>query len=169
MQKVSINAYEYNELNEIAKNKVKEYFNDFETFYQVEAEESLNKFCEIYNIKWQEWAIWGSYVNYEFLDTNLEDLSYIRLYKYIQNNIDQKYYTDCDSLTGVCYDNGLLEPIIKFMKKPYNITFKELLNISVKNWINEVEAEYNYTQSDDYISEVCIDNNYLFTEYGRFI
>jgi len=90
MQKVSINAYEYNELNEIAKNKVKEYFNDFETFYQVEAEESLNKFCEIYNIKWQEWAIWGSYVNYEFLDTNLEDLSYIRLYKYIQNNIDEQ-------------------------------------------------------------------------------
>ena len=169
MQKVSVNAYEYNELDETAKNKVKEYFNDFETFYQVEAEESLNKFCEIYNIKWQEWAIWGNYVNYEFLDTNLEDLSFIRLYKYIQNNIDQKYYTDCDSLTGVCYDNGLLKPIIKFIKNPYNITFKELLNISVKNWINEVETEYNYTQSDEYVSEVCIDNNYLFTQHGRFI
>lgn len=169
MKQVSINAYEYNELDETAKNKVKEYFNDFEAFYQVEAEASLNKFCIVFDIKWQEWDIFKNYVNYKFLDTNLEELSFIRLYKYIQNNIDQKYYTDFHSLTGICYDYYLLEPIIEFMKNPYNITFKELLNISVKNWINQVETEYNHTQSDEYISEVCIDNNYLFTEYGRFI
>tara|TARA_R100000657_G_C4580523_1_gene42906 strand:+ start:41 stop:550 length:510 start_codon:yes stop_codon:yes gene_type:complete len=169
MKQVSINAYEFNELDDEAKYKVKEYFNDFEMFYQSEAEESLNKFCIVFDIKWQEWDIFRNYVNYNFLNDDVKNLSYVRLYKYIQNNVNKKYYKDCNSLTGVYWDNELLNPIIEFMKKPYNVTFQNLLNDCLKNWIVSVESEYNYMQSDDYMKEICIGNNYLFTKSGTLI
>lgn len=79
---------------------------------------------------------------------------------FIYSNIS--YNNQC-TLTGVCYDNDILEPIYEFLKKPCKHTnFEGLLNY-IGNAIDKVfRNTEEYTNSDSYITDVL---NSLDTEY----
>ena len=73
--------------------------------------------------------------------------------------------TDC-VLTGVCYDNDLLDPIYNFLNKPdESMTFEELINDCFHSLTKALENEDDYRYSEDGIREECIDD--LFTENGN--
>jgi hypothetical protein len=70
-------------------------------------------------------------------------------------------------LTGFYMDDELLAPIYKFLDKPDNTTFKELLSECVEAWSHALKREEEWRNSDEYISEELTANDYDFTEDGE--
>lgn len=70
---------------------------------------------------------------------------------------------DCP-LTGVTSDFAFLQPIINYLAKPdLTTTFRDLIESCVENTLSEIEKEYDYMNSDEYITEDLIgqDQDYL--------
>lgn len=70
-------------------------------------------------------------------------------------------------LTGVCYDNDILKPIIEAMQKPSEQTFEELLKECFETLRISVENEIEYRNSDEAKTEDIEANEYEFTEDGE--
>ena len=69
-------------------------------------------------------------------------------------------------LTGYCMDNELLDQVWKFLDKPDNRNFKELLQDCFNDWIKACNADIDYQNSDEFISEELINNDQNFTIDG---
>lgn len=70
-------------------------------------------------------------------------------------------------LTGVCYDNSLLQPIADFIKKPDTYTtFESLMSNCVNELRKDLENEENYRNSDEAIREDIQANDYEFFKDG---
>lgn len=97
--------------------------------------------------------------------------------KQITNNCPNKgkwsnsYYsglfleTSC-VLTGYCMDDDILDPIYKFLDKPSNQTFRDLLENCFDEWIKACNRDIDWQNSDEYISETISANDYEFEEDG---
>ena len=74
-------------------------------------------------------------------------------------------------LTGVCYDDDLLQPIYDFLLKRdfsnCSITFYHLLNDCFESLKNSIENEVDYRNSDEAIIEDIEANDYEFTKDGN--
>lgn len=98
-------------------------------------------------------------------------------------NIKQKtwgsvYYSswkieNCCVLTGVCYDNDLLDPIYNFIEKYSesrnndSVTFEEIIEDCFNSLEKSINNEIEYLQSDDAIKEYFEENVALFYENGE--
>jgi hypothetical protein len=69
-------------------------------------------------------------------------------------------------LTGYCMDMDILDPIYKFLEKPTNANFKELLEECFDAWIKACNADVDWQNSDEYISEELANNDCEFEEDG---
>jgi hypothetical protein len=96
----------------------------------------------------------------------------VKTVKYKNGNIGNYYYSaitfdnNCP-LTGYCGDHSLLDPIYEFMKKPRNITFRELLEECFEKWIKYFNEDRDYQSSDEFLEEEAEANEYEFTQDGR--
>lgn len=74
-------------------------------------------------------------------------------------------------LTGMCYDDDLLQPIYDFLLKRdfsnCSITFYHLLNDCFESLKNSIENEVDYRNSDEAIIEDIQENEYEFTKDGN--
>jgi len=70
-------------------------------------------------------------------------------------------------LTGYCVDEDILEPIYKFLEKPDDQTFGELISECFHSWLKSCEAMWEYEQSMEAFRETCEANDYEFYEDGR--
>lgn len=74
-------------------------------------------------------------------------------------------------LTGVCYDDDLLQPIYEFLEKRdfsnCSATFYDLLNECFHNLKESIENEVEYRNSDEAIIEDIHENDYEFTKDGN--
>lgn len=93
-------------------------------------------------------------------------------------NVFNPYYSGCQVdnscvLTGVCYDQSLLQPIYDFIswneKPDYNTyeDFQNLIEDCFKNLERDIELEVDAMNMDDYIIEQIEANDYDFTEEGE--
>ncbi len=75
---------------------------------------------------------------------------------------------NCCPLTGVCYDNSLLDPVYSFLSRPgKNITFEDLIR-DIENAITKCyRDEEEWINSDEYITENIEANEYEFTKDGK--
>ena len=77
-------------------------------------------------------------------------------------------FDNCCVLTGVCYDNDILEPIYNFLKRPDSkTTFEDLIQdieAAIQKTFNNMEEWLN---SDEIITETIEANEYEFTEDGE--
>ena len=84
-----------------------------------------------------------------------------------------KYVSKCQwqkascPLTGVCFDDDLIQPIQDAVKKGYSGTFGDLLNECISSWISSSNADCDSQLEDSYIDECIQINNYEFTEQGK--
>ena len=69
-------------------------------------------------------------------------------------------------LTGVCWDNDLLQPIYDFIKTPDNRNLEELVNDCSETLIKSLESQDEHMDTEEYITEHFEINNYEFTENG---
>lgn len=214
MKTITVNVYSFSELSEGAKEKVINKYreNNYDTtpWYIEEANESFEKFADIFSIDWSSIDYCEPYRNeYSIkLDDNIINLTGHRLAKYIWNNYKRdifkgKYYgklvdtfadgtkipiskehpigqrhvkryskvflsNDC-VLTGVCYDQSVLQPIYDFLDKPSDIDFETLLDDCIYNLCTDVRSETEYHNSDEAITEEIEANEYEFDESGNMI
>lgn len=70
-------------------------------------------------------------------------------------------------LTGVCYDNSILQPIYDFLKKPSDITFEELIGECISSLCSDVGKELEWRNEDEQIIEEIIVNEYEFDKDGE--
>lgn len=65
------------------------------------------------------------------------------------------YVDTCCPLTGVCYDETLIEPIRRFVNSRSNdsTSLTDILKDCTEYLLAEIEADYNYRTSDDYAME----------------
>lgn len=199
MRTVRTKVYKFSELSDDAKQKAIEWYrrsSEGDEYYLYdEAHESVKEFHEIFGTKpgSRSWLD----VRTSHLDDNLMNLKGLRLQKYIWNNFkDQlfsgKYYSrngvgsnnyksrrsNCQidhscELTGVCYDESLLQPIYEFLewklRPSYNsyMDFETLVNDCFASLEKDLEAELQARNEDDYIIEQIECNEYEFTREGR--
>lgn len=74
---------------------------------------------------------------------------------------------NCCVLTGVCYDDDMLQPIYDFLNKPTDIDFKELLEDCISEVCKSVMDEVEGSSKDDAIAETIEANEYEFTKDGK--
>jgi hypothetical protein len=91
---------------------------------------------------------------------NYKGNTYCFYYSNIQETTDS-------TLTGICYDHSILDPIYDFIKKPTDINFKQLLNECFENLKADIEEEIDYRNSDEFIKIEIIENQYEFYENGE--
>ena len=71
-------------------------------------------------------------------------------------------------LTGVCYDEDILQPIYEYLEKPNNrIDFEDLLDDCINSLCHSVQSEIEYRNSEEAIIETMEANDYDFTENGK--
>lgn len=71
-------------------------------------------------------------------------------------------------LTGVCYDNDVLNPIYDFLDKPKdNIDFETLISDCIYSLCHSVNSEIEYQYTDEAIIETIEANEYDFDEDGN--
>jgi hypothetical protein len=82
----------------------------------------------------------------------------------------QKESKNCN-LTGVCYDEDILDPIYDFLAKRHfsncTIDFERLINDCFYELKKSIENEVDYQNSDEAITEDLIENDYDFTKNGQ--
>ena len=75
--------------------------------------------------------------------------------------------TDCP-YTGVCFDEDFLSPIRQLIKTgKYNGDYKDLIEDCLNGGFKSFVSDFEYQQSNGYIDEFFINNEYEFTEDGR--
>ena len=67
-------------------------------------------------------------------------------------------------LTGVCYDDDLLESYKLYRSRE---TRDSALNLALSKYIDLIHAEYEYSLTDEYLADLCEANDYWFTENGK--
>lgn len=82
-------------------------------------------------------------------------------------------FDNCCVLTGVCYDNSMLDPIYKFLenyrddKNNDTKTFQDLLEECFYSLKKDIESEEEARSEDQYIIEEIENNDYTFLETGE--
>jgi hypothetical protein len=195
-------VYKLDELSEEAQEKAFKEFCESEREFINEISDNigtLDEFEKVFPIKIKEWQYdeYGTKnisfkFDYQTSETYLEDLSGIRLMKYIQNNyghhliskktyysegnimLEKKrvsrilYINDGCPLTGSIYDITILEPIFKFLKNPLpNMTFEKLMKACLNAWLDASIEEMKYILSLENFKEVCASEDYEFLESGE--
>ena len=84
--------------------------------------------------------------------------------KYRNSRIKRVNNIEGCPLTGVCYDYDFLQPIIEFMKCPSKDTSNE--DLELPNYKDVAQRDIDWMNSDEYIDETIICNEYEFLEDG---
>jgi len=77
-------------------------------------------------------------------------------------------FDNCCTLTGVCYDMDILQPVYDFLEKPNtSTTFEDLMN-EIESAISKTfQQNEDWVNSDEYITEQIESNEYDFTQDGK--
>lgn len=154
------NVYPFNELSEEAKETAISNYRSkgFDYAWQDESHESLKAFCNLFNIKVTDWSI-GTY-GHSYIKTDAEN-SHFRGWNKTKVNAIPEF------LTGYCLDCAFIETFQDQFEKTGDAlySFNEAIDAGLSDWIKDLE----YQESDEYITEHLIANDYQFLENGRMI
>jgi hypothetical protein len=204
MRDLTIKVYKFSELSEEIQLNIWQKSSFSDDFWVYEFRASLRAFADLFSLTACGRTIFDYQTNFF---TNIDDISGLRLYKYLVNNywndlfkpkfiksIPRKIYgrqfklehknysgkdvtfiyskinrdSDCP-LTGVCYDYNVLSPIYAFLKKPYEITFKDLINECLESARIDFEKEDQYYSSFEYFKENQEINGYEYIQDDELI
>lgn len=171
----SVTVYQYAELSDKAKEKAREWYRSSGECYHWGEENiaSLKAFAEWFNIEIKCYSLGGSdnrdnHVKAELnCDDNLLELSGVRLWKYMQNQmVLPKLDGDCP-FTGYGLDENLLDPIRSFIKRPViGMTWRGIIKECLDAFVTAYVADVDYAYSDEAVTENIEANEYEFTVDG---
>jgi hypothetical protein len=187
MRTIKIKVYKFEELNEKAQEKAicSYHQQDLDySYYYDEVAESAKAVANLFNLKFgREYTD----LRWSHIDDDILELKGVRLLKYILNNYadslftptfvgyinNKPYYSKTNkdnscTLTKVCYDNDILQPVYDFLKNPDKHTTFEILigeiESAISSTYNQVE---DWINSKEFIQEEITANEYEFTAQGK--
>jgi hypothetical protein len=190
MRVIETLAYNFDELSDEAKQNAIAEFNNLgrEYHWMHEAKDSIDKALEHFDCKSGRYSIdyscaAHSYVRWNFTRSYEDEILGIkgaRLWKLLHNRYGiyfckykKKYrgtFEEDYPFTGVTSDIDFLAPMIKWLNAPdKHTTFKELIDECIESVLCAMERDYDYQNTDEYITEEIINNGYEFTENGNRI
>jgi hypothetical protein len=191
-------VYNYSDLllpeNEALKAKVITNFEtgDFDYIWN-DAHQTVKKFNEVLNLRegvhsWLDFNPNCSNDAYQY------DLTGLRLRTFVINNfysdlyerkliykgnnikksrVSKLFKNRCCVLTGVCYDESILQPVYNLIEKYDNsmseLTFEQLIKDCLNTLRKDIDNEIEYNQSDVAILETIQANEYEFDSDGNII
>lgn len=193
MKTVRIKIYQFNELNDHAKQKaIQDYRREevYTDYIYDDAHESVNKFHDIFGTT-EGGTSWLD-IRTGHIDDNILNLKGVRLRTYIINNFWSQLYKpktfyngdkqrkskitldNCCILTGVCYDLDLLNPIYDFLERYQQkadyysyMDFDRLLQDCINSLEKSIQSEVDYRNSDEGITEELENNEREYTKDGK--
>jgi hypothetical protein len=72
-------------------------------------------------------------------------------------------------MTGYYMDMEILQPIYDFIQQPYEIKWRELIDLCLEAWLNACERDYWECISMESFTEECNANELYFDENGNLI
>lgn len=201
MRQITITVYNIDELSEKAREKAYyDWLDQTDYHFAEDNRKTLKAFEQIFPVKVTNWQYdaYSYHFNFDFTcDEIIENLSGIRLLKYLYNNyyddlFKGKYYStpikyknskpsykyrhskvlkdNSCVLTGYYLDDIILKPIYSFMKKPdNNTTFYELMRSCLNEWGKACSEDVAYCTSIEYFMEYARANGLEFDEQGNMI
>lgn len=156
----TINIYSFDELSDEAKAKAIDNYRSkgFEHHWGEESQDSLKAFCALFGVNVTDWSI-GTY-GHSYIKTDAEN-SHFRGWNKAKVNAIPEF------LTGYCLDCAFIEAFKKEFEKTGDAlySFNEAIGTGLKEWINDLE----FQESDEYIVDCLIANEYQFLEDGRML
>ena len=153
-------VYKFSDAPDDVKEKITEYFKDDHSFYdhcmveRIETLRALAKYC-------------NATLNYSISCVpDRSEFITIVCPSDARNDINRilkELFQETDScpLTGVCYDDDLIDDI-----KKGGATIKSLQD-ALNKYIESIHSEYDSMLDDDYLSDHCEANEYEFYENGE--
>lgn len=159
---ITRNIYTYSEASEELKDKIRENFDDG-FLYEHHMEERINtlKAFADYIGADLDYSLSCVPSRGEFISVK-PHWSYHSMY----SNLEELLETlgDC-VLTGVCYDDDL----INYIKESKESISDEKLKEAFNKYIKSMHEEYEYMLTDEYLSDLCEANNYEFYDDGTIV
>ena len=157
MKTKTINVYSFDELSEKAKDHARYECRKNDVFVYIgwkESFESLKTFCDYFNINIKDYEV--SIYRHSFVQTDAANQNFrgIKLKSLNRDNMPTGYCMDC-SLWLTFYD---------VFKTSGNAL--QAFNEAIDQWIKDVVSDMEYQDSDEYIDEYMICNEYEFYEDG---
>lgn len=197
MRIVNLPVFTFDELSAQAKeNAYHNWLHDGHYGWANDNEKTLEVFANIFPVTITDWEYgYRKHIRYVFnADDDIENLSGVRLMKYLYNNYEHilfkgRYYSTPGKyingkytykhryskiikdtfcvLTGYYIDNSILKPVYNFLKKPSkHVTFADLMRDCLQSWVTACNNDYEACTSMEYFAELCKANEYEFTAYG---
>lgn len=181
MRTIKINLYSFNELSEEAKQKaVKNNAATHEYFWAYDAIKSLRAFINHFEAKLKNYSIDFYSASYSYIELNsVYNASDFESEEEYLNFIDEKLFElgsynketykgngEC-KLTGVCFDECLIDGFrISYLKEGER-DLKQLLNNGFNEWLAACKKDYEYQISSEGFSDYCESNELEFLETGE--
>lgn len=157
MKTMTINVYAFNELSESAKQKARDNYRAkcHEYFCLDEGFDSLKAFCSHFGVTLTDWSIGTGSYSWVSTNANKDDFRGVKL-----KAINRDYMP-----TGYCMDCSLWITFYDVFKATGNalLAFNEAIN----QWVKDMVLDMEYEESDEYIDEHMIINEYEFNEHGE--
>lgn len=169
-----IKICQFDELDERAKEKAREWYRSCGDCYGWAEDnlESLKAFCVHFHLKLVNWSLGGS-DNYnqrvEFrtqLDDEIQQIRSVRLWKWLNNQFPLPALDGSCPFTGYAFDETLLDRIREFMKRPWDISYPELMEQCMEEFCTAYANDVDYSYSNEAVDENIRANEYEFTESG---
>jgi len=78
-----------------------------------------------------------------------------------------QYIETCCPFTGYCGDDDIIHPMREFIKNPYNITLKELIEDCLEAWKAGIVGDMEYQDSDEFAEDEILSRGITFLETGE--
>lgn len=175
MRVKTIQILTYSELSDTAKETARNWYRQCGDCYYSGDEnvESLKRWAAWFHVKISNYSLGGSDnrsqgVQYDvIIDDNAENLSGVRLWKWLNNQFMLPKLDGNCPFTGYCFDENLLNPIREFMKRPGGQSYADLMWECVESFVSAYAADVDYSYSDEAVEENILGNEYEFDEYGN--
>lgn len=159
MRTATLSIYKFSELSDTAKEAAIEHAREnnwFGNAWDDESRQSIQTFCEHFNITLKDWSV-GAYSPIYY--THNAENKHFRGLKLRDISPD-----NCP--TGYCLDFTLWGTFHQVFKKTGDakLAFDAAIDEAFKDWRNDMESQL----SNEYISEHLEINEYEFTEQGEF-
>lgn len=156
MKVIEINVYSFDELDDKAKERAREWYRHGMDFHwSDESIGSIKAFCEHFGTRLTNWSV-GAYAPYSFdVDAPASLFRGLKL-----RDVDR------DAMpTGYCLDSSLWFTFYDTFKATgcASKAFEAALDEAFKDWRTDME----WQMSDEYIDEHMMINEYQFTENGK--
>jgi len=155
MRTEQVTIYTFDELNDVAKDKAREWYRQgLEYPWFDESMNSIKCFCDEFGVSIKDYSI-GAF-SHSYIETDVENSNFrgLKLKNVNRDNMP----------TGYCLDCALWQTFYDEFKRTGDAL--HAFNDAIDNARREIVADIEYQYTDESVDEMLIINEYEFTENG---